>query len=148
MIGLTTLLFAAACHHEVSGSSLLVDLRPANSPALVGALHFELLALGRGKACAVRDSGARYWVGMADLAAVSRDWLTRQAIAAALLDAASRLDDVDSIMLTSVVTEAKGRDKVCATVTGHGVRFVKAGPATGQATQAPSSPSAETTTPF
>ena len=110
----------------VSGGSLLVDFNPVNRPALVGTLDFELLAGGKAKACADRGSASSFWVGMADLEKISRDPLTRQAIAAALTDAITRLDDVDAILLTSVVTEAKGPDRVCATVAGRGIRLTKA----------------------
>src|SRR6185369_17339349 len=98
-------------------------LTPTNRPVLVGNLDFELLPQGSGMACANRSGGKQYWVGMADVAKVSSDWLTRQAIAAAVGDAVARLENVDSVMLTSVVTEAKGPDRVCATITGRGVRF-------------------------
>lgn len=111
----------------VYGSSLLIDMTPTGRPTLVGKLDFDLLPQGSGKACATRGSQTVYWVGMADIANISPDALTRQAIAAAITDAVARLEDVDSILLTSVVTEAKDRDRVCATVTGRGIRFVKDG---------------------
>lgn len=136
-IALTTAAFAACTAQadlarrnsvEVNGSSLLVDLSPANRPQLVGALDFDLLGMGSASACATRDSGVSYWVGISSLERISPDSLTRQAIAAAVMDAVQRLDeDVDTILLTSVVTQAKGADKVCATVVGRGVRLVKAG---------------------
>lgn len=109
----------------VNGSTLLIDMTPTGRPALVGKLDFELLPQGVGKACATRGSQTVYWVGMADIAKISSDALTRQAIAAAITDAVARLDDVDSILLTSVVTEARERDRVCATISGRGVRFIK-----------------------
>jgi hypothetical protein len=112
--------------HEISGSSMLVDLAPHGSPSVVGAYDFELLGGGAGKACVSRDDRATYWVGLADLDTMSDDPLTRQAIAAAALDAISRLEDVDSIVITRVTTEAKGEDTVCATLVGRGVRLLKA----------------------
>ena len=111
-----------------SGSTLFVNVRPTNAPPLLGAYDFELLGAGAGKACATRDSGTVYWVGLNELSRLSSDELTRQAIAAAALDAISRLDDADTILLTRVVTQAKGPDYICATVVGRGIRFTKAAP--------------------
>jgi hypothetical protein len=111
---------------EISGSSLFVDLAPHGSPSVIGAYDFELLGSGAGKACATRGDRVTYWVGLADLDRMSDDELTRQAIAAAALDAISRLDDVDSIVITRLTTEAKSEDVVCATLVGRGVRLLKA----------------------
>jgi hypothetical protein len=122
---------------EVNGGGMLIDLAPANRPRMVGALDFELLAGGVGKACVDRGSVKQYWVGMADLAKLSSDELTRQAIAAAAADALGRLDDTDSILLTRVVTESKGPDRICATIVGRGVRLTKAQPTAGSGSSAP-----------
>jgi hypothetical protein len=116
----------AAPARELSGSSLFVDLAPRGSPPVIGAYDFELLGSGAGKACATRGDHVTYWVGLADLDRMSDDELTRQAIAAAALDAISRLDDVDSIVITRVTAEAKTEDVVCATLVGRGVRLLKA----------------------
>src|SRR5690348_8276477 len=97
---------------QSNGAAVLLDLTPANRPALVGALDFDLLAAGTGAACADRGSAKTYWVSIAELATVSSDSLTRQAIAAAVTDAVSRLDDIDGILLTRVVTESRGPDRV------------------------------------
>jgi len=121
----------APAEPAVSGAGLLINVAPSNRPALVGNLDFELLGAGSGKACVFRGSPTRYWLKMDDLT-LPTDALTKQAIAAAMTDAISRLDDVDTILLTRVVTEGKGPDHVCATVTGRGVRFIKAGPAAEQ----------------
>lgn len=102
-------------------------MNPANRPGLVGSYDFDLLGQGVGKGCVTRGLDAVYWVGMNDVASLSDDPLTRQAIAAAMLDAVERLEDADSILLTSVFTESKesGR-QVCATVAGRGIRIKKA----------------------
>jgi len=50
---------------------------------------------------------------MADVAKLSTDPLTQQAIAAAVMDAVARLDDTDAILMTRVVTESKGSDRIC-----------------------------------
>ena len=68
---------------------------------------------------------------MADVAKLSTDPLTQQAIAAAVMDAVARLDDTDAILMTRVVTESKGSDRICATVVGRGVRLTKAERPTG-----------------
>jgi hypothetical protein len=127
----TGLLFAYACVQaanvrELDGAGLFIDVTPANRPALVGKLDFDLIPAGSGKACVDRYGTKQYWVGMDSVAKLSPDEFTRQAIAAAMQDAVSRLDDVDSILLTRVVTESKGPDRMCATITGRGVRFTKA----------------------
>lgn len=111
---------------QVNGSGLLLDLSPANRPALLGSLDFDLLPSGSGKACVDRGTSTRYWVGMADVAKLSSDPLTQQAIAAAVMDAVARLDDTDAILMTRVVTESKGSDRICATVVGRGIRLTKA----------------------
>lgn len=111
---------------QVIGSGLLIDLSPANRPALVGALDFDLLAAGAGKACVDRGSLKHYWVAMDDLSKISPDPLTTQAIAAAVTDAVARLEDVDAILLTRVFTDSRGPDQVCATIVGRGVRLTKA----------------------
>jgi hypothetical protein len=138
-LGLCT---CAPAPRQVSGSTMLVDLAPHGSPPVVGAYDFELLGSGAGKACVSRDDRATYWVGLADLDRMSDDPLTRQAIAAAALDAISRLEDVDSIVITRITTEAKGDDKVCATLVGRGVRLLKAEPATTPSTTTPTPPAA------
>lgn len=111
---------------QVIGSGLLIDLNPANRPALVGALDFDLLAAGAGKACVDRGSLKHYWVAMDNIAKISSDALTTQAIAAAVTDAVVRLEDIDAILLTRVFTESRGPDQVCATIVGRGVRLTKA----------------------
>lgn len=111
---------------EVNGAAMLIDLSPSNRPAMVGALDFELLAAGVGKACVDRGSSKQYWIGMTELAKLTGDSLTRQAIAAATTDALGRLDDIDAILLTRVVTESKGPDRICATIVGRGVHLTKA----------------------
>ena len=111
---------------QPNGAAVLLDLTPANRPALVGALDFDLLDAETGAACADRGSAKTYWVSIAELATVSSDSLTRQAIAAAVTDAVSRLDDIDGILLTRVVTESRGPDRVCAKIVGRGVRLTKA----------------------
>jgi len=115
---------------SVSGAGLLVNVAPTNRPTLVGNFDFELLGAGSGKACVDRNSATHYWLRMEDLT-LPADALTKQAVAAAMADAISRLDDVDTILLTRVVTEGKGPDRVCATITGRGVRLIKAGETSG-----------------
>ncbi len=110
---------------EVSGSSQLLNLTPA-PPTFVGGFDFELFGQVEGKSCADRkNTESTYWVGVTDLAKVSSDPLTRRAIAAAAFDAISHLD-ADSLVLTRVVAEGHGPDRVCATVFGRAVRLTKA----------------------
>ena len=95
-------------------------LRAACRPRLLGDYDFELLERGVGKACIERDANERYWIGPRELAEITTDRLARRAIAAAALDAISRLQDADTILLTSVVTESEGDDQMCARVVGRG----------------------------
>lgn len=104
----------------------MVNVNPTNRPSLVGNYDFELLAQGTGAACVRRGSNAVYWVGVPQLAELAADALTRRAIAAAALDAISRLEDADTILLTSVVSEAKSDHEICARISGRGVRLTKA----------------------
>ena len=46
----------AVAPQQLSGAGMLLDFTPANRPALIGALDFELLASGAGAACADRGS--------------------------------------------------------------------------------------------
>jgi hypothetical protein len=59
---------------------------------------------------------------------MSDDPLTRQAIAAARSARSRGLEDVDTIVITRITTEAKGDDKVCATLVGRDVRLLKVQP--------------------
>ena len=134
-IGVLALVFATGCtsyrlpelsHSQVSGAGVFLDFAPANRPALVGALDFDLLAAGTGSACVQRNSGKSFWVSFPAVAELEVDELTRDAIAAAVMDAVSRLEDVDGILLTRIVTEGRGTDRVCAKIVGRGVRLKKA----------------------
>ena len=102
----------------VSGSALLVDVSPVGRPALVGAYDFELLGQSTGTACVDRADNSSYWLGMNELAKLAPDPTTRQAIAAATLDATAKLE-ADTLVLTNVTTKAKGT-AVCASVFGRG----------------------------
>ena len=128
MVGLVlSVLAAAGCstYREVSGSSLVLDMNP-RAPHFEGSYDFDLLASVAGKSCVSRsNTSSTYWVGMVNLKAMAKDDLTREAIAAAAYDAISRLSDADSIVVTRVVTEGKGIQRVCATVYGRGVRLKK-----------------------
>lgn len=93
---------------------------------MVGGYDFDLLDDVAGKACAVTGATTTYWVGIGDLGKVSPDLLTRQAIAAAALDSIAHVTGADTLLITRVVTEGKGPNKVCATVVGRAVRLTKA----------------------
>lgn len=108
---------------------MLLDLKPINGPALEGSLGFDLLDQIVGKNCATRGDDTVYWFGFSDLAKVGPDLLTRQAIAAAAFDAIANIQDADSFVLTYVLAQAKGPDKVCAEVHGRAVRLTKGGTA-------------------
>ena len=98
---------------------------------MVGAYDFQLLAAVRGRTCISRGNRTSvYWVGLQDLAQIHPDRLTQQAIAAAAFDAISRLRRADSLVITRVVAEGQGSDRICATVHGRGVRLIKEGDTT------------------
>jgi hypothetical protein len=79
-----------------------------------------------GKACAEDSDRTQYWVGMNDLEALAHDRVTKQAIAAAALDAIGPLTDADTILITRVVADGKNGVRVCASVYGRAVRLTKA----------------------
>ena len=127
-----------------SGSSLLINMSPSGPLHFDGAYDFDLLDEVSGKACAEESDRQRYWIGMNELDGLARDPVTRQAIAAAALDAIGRLDGADTILLTRVVADGKNGVRVCATVFGRGVRITKAGHPS--AAQPESSPEPSTAT--
>ena len=114
-----------ASRPEVQGSTMFLNLQPTNHPEIVGSYDFELLGQGFGRGCVDRGGDTVYWSGMTDLAQLSSDALTRQAIAAAMHDAVTRLDRADTILVTRVVTDSKGPDRICANLVGRGVRLMK-----------------------
>lgn len=114
---------------ERTGSLMLLDLRPRNGPSLDGSVGFELLDQIVGKTCVKRGDATTYWFGFGDLSRVGPDPLTHQAVAAAAFDAISNIQDADSFILTYVLAQAKGPDKICAEVHGRAVRLVKGGDA-------------------
>ena len=128
-------------HNETSGAALLVDMHPTGRPPLNGAYDFEMLDEVSGKGCATRGAGTTYWIGMTDLTKYSSDQLTRQAIAAAAIDSIGRLQKVDTLLVTRVVAEGQGPDKVCATVVGRAIHLVKSGDAAPSRTDKPVPPS-------
>lgn len=123
-----------------SGSSLLINMAPSGPLRFDGAYDFDLLDEVSGKACAEESDRQRYWIGMNDLDGLARDPVTRQAIAAAALDAIGRLDGADTILLTRVVADGKNGVRVCATVFGRGVRITKAGRASAAQSDVSSEP--------
>jgi len=109
---------------RLAGGALLLNLQPTNRPSIVGSYSFELLGQGTGKSCVTRGDDTIYWSGMTDLAELSSDRLTQQAIAAAMHDALTRLE-ADTILVTHVVTTSRTPDRVCANLVGRGVRLFK-----------------------
>ena len=65
---------------------------------------------------------------MTQLAKLTSDELTRQAIAAATTDALAQLADVAAILLTRVETERKGPNRICASAVGWSGHLTKAQP--------------------
>ena len=131
-------LVGCATKPEVNGSALVVNMQPAR-PQFVGAYDFDLLAPVHGKACVTRSSdgveASMYWLRGADLDKLAPDALTAHAIGAAVFDAMKSTADADTLVVTRVLAEGHGPDKVCATVFGRPVRLTKAG-----ARRAPSDP--------
>jgi len=114
---------------EVSGSALVVNMQPA-PPQFAGAYDFDLLAPVRGDACATRASDGNeasiYWLRGAGLDKLAPDALTAHAIGAAAFDAMKSAADADTLVVTRVLAEGHGSEKVCATVFGRAVRLTKA----------------------
>jgi hypothetical protein len=109
-----------------SGSSLLLKVPVSGGLKLNGAYDFELLDEVAGKACAEDGDRIQYWIGLNDLEGLAHDRVTKQAIAAAALDAIGRLADADTILITRVVADGKNGVRVCASVYGRAVRLTKA----------------------
>jgi hypothetical protein len=127
---------------------LLLKVPVTGGLRLEGAYDFELLDEIGGKACAEEGDRMQYWIGLNDLDGLAHDPLTKQAIAAAALDAIGRLDDADTILITRVVADGKNGVRVCASVIGRAVRLTKAVPAAATGVGSGSSaPQAETSTP-
>jgi len=122
-----------------SGGSLVLSMNPQNVPLMVGAYDFELLGEVSGSECADAHGSQAYWVGLNDLEKMTSDQATRQAIAAAALDAIAGLEEADTMVITRVVANGKGANRVCATVFGRGIKLVKAAAAATTSLQPPSS---------
>lgn len=122
-------LLGCAARPEVNGSALVVNMQPA-PPAFVGAYDFDLLAPVHGKACVSRSGDGTeasvYWLRGAGLDKLAPDGLTAHAIGAAAFDAMKSTADADTLVVTRVLAEGHGPDKVCATVFGRPVRLTKA----------------------
>lgn len=115
---------------EISGSALPVNMQPS-PPRFAGAYDFDLLDPVQGRACAARsamgDTPSTYWFVGANLEKLSLDALTSSSIGAAAAEAVKNSPDSDSIVVTRVVAEGHGPDKVCTTVYGRAIRLKKAG---------------------
>jgi hypothetical protein len=115
---------------EINGGALVVNMQPP-APQLVGAYDFDLLDAVQGRSCVTRSSDGTepsiYWFRGAGLDKLAPDPLTAHAIGAAAFDAMKRAPTADSLVITRVVAEGHGPDKVCAFVFGRGVRLTKAG---------------------
>jgi hypothetical protein len=123
-------LVGCATKPEVNGSALVLNMQPA-PPQFVGAYDFDLRAPVRGEACVTRsnDGGEAsiYWLRGAGLDKLAPDALTAHAIGAAAFDAMKRATDADTLVVTRVLAEGHGPDKVCVTVFGRPIRLTKAG---------------------
>jgi hypothetical protein len=138
-VGIVVALGAAGCAStpELSGSALLVNMQPSRAPPrLLGAYDFDLLDAVQGRACVVRsaagDTPSVYWFVGANLEKLSPDALTSSSIGAAAGDALKNSPDADSIVMTRVVAEGHGPDKVCTMVYGRAIRLKKAGEPTAR----------------
>jgi len=122
-------LLGCAARPEVNGSALVVNMQPP-APRLLGAYDFDLLDAVQGRSCATRArDGAEasvYWFTGAGLEKLAPNALTAHAIGAAAFDAVKNTPEADSIVVTRVIAEGHGPDKVCATVFGRAVRLTKA----------------------
>ena len=114
---------------EMSGSALPLNMQPS-PPRFVGAYDFDLLDAVQGRSCVTRpslgDQASIYWFAGAGLEKLSPDALTEHSIGAAAFEALKNSPDADSIVVTRVVAEGHGPDKVCTTVYGRAIRLKKA----------------------
>jgi hypothetical protein len=129
-IGIMVVVQACSTRPEVHGSSLPLNMQPARPPRFAGAYDFDLLDAVQGHACITRSDDAGgpptvYWFAGAELGRAS-DPLTNQAIGAAAFDAVKDSPGADSLVITRVLSEGHGPNKVCATVYGRGIKLRKA----------------------
>jgi hypothetical protein len=119
-------LAGCATKPEMSGSAMPLNMTPLR-PTFAGAYDFRLLGTVHGESCVTRENMeiSVYWVALNDLEKMSGDQLTRRAIAAASFQAIKGLDTIDALVVTRVVAEGHGPDKVCATVWGRAVQLTK-----------------------
>lgn len=119
-------LAGCATKPEMSGSAMPLNMTPI-PPRFAGAYDFRLLGTVHGESCVSRENMevSVYWVALNDLEKMSGDQLTRRAIAAASFQAIKGLDTIDALVVTRVVAEGHGPDKVCATVWGRAVQLTK-----------------------
>lgn len=114
---------------ELSGSALPLNMQPS-PPRFIGAYDFDLLDAVQGRSCDTRpglgDQASLYWFAGAGLGKLSADDLTEHSIGAAAFEALKNSPDADSIVVTRVVAEGHGPDKVCATVYGRAIKLKKA----------------------
>ena len=113
--------------------STMLNFQPP-PPSYLGQLDFDLMESSRGSACANltgdhftasnSNDVVIYWTEL-PLASTAPSQV-RGLIAAAALDAIEKSPHADTMIITRVVTEAKGHDETCAYVYGRGVRLKKA----------------------
>jgi len=129
--GIVIMLAAIGCvpRPEVSGSALALNMQPS-PPRFTGAYDFDLLDAVQGRSCVTRsgpgEQASIYWFAGAGLEKLSPDALTANSIGAAAFEALKNSPDTDSIVVTRVVAEGRGPDKVCTTVYGRAIRLKKA----------------------
>jgi hypothetical protein len=129
---------ARAPQHVGNG---ILNVQP-DRPVFAGQLDFELLPSARGTACSKVHSGYAVASGRGDVMlywsdlpiAGSAPTQVRGLVAAASLDALEKMPNADTMIVTRVMTEAKGPDETCAYVYGRGIRLKKAGTSNGDGT--------------
>ena len=118
------------------------DVVPKGAPGYVTGYDFELLDAVQGTACYSRTDPNSFSavVPGVDLT-VATDYIATNALNAAAIDAISKLQGADTILITRMRTTKENDDKTCATIDGRGIRLLK--PAGGPTMPPPSPPAPE-----
>jgi len=112
------------CTTAAVGSAMPLNMAP-EPPKFTGTYDFDLLnGVLRGEECVNRSEldAQMFWAATYNIgSSVSGDKLTNAAIAAAAYKAVNGMDAaIDAFIVTRVVATPKGRDTVCAKISGRG----------------------------
>jgi hypothetical protein len=148
---LLIVLLVACTPPPKNGGTAYLNMQPPAPPGFGEQYGFELLERVTGQACfgggRVRvgtpsnlSVATAYWLGSEDVMRGVQDPITKEAIAAAVAKAASKILDLggDSLVVTMVTSEPGEDNSVCATVRGRAVTLTSRSSHTSQPPESPS----------